>query len=578
MNKRIISALLALVMALSLAACGKTTPSGSQSGDEQITITLGVKGMANVSEWDNNKLVLWLEEQSGYNIDVEVFSSDTGEMAQQVSTIVAGGEKLPDVMFYFNLSDDVKDIYGQDGYLADLLPFFSEENVAKLEAKYGFNILDHIERNCEEEIKNRIFTEGLNAQGKMWGYPSVDATVVGQATNMLYINQNWLDKLGLEMPTTLDELSHVLSEFITKDPNGNGKADEMGMVGSVNIARGDIPTWLINNYIYYHDKYMFNCTDDGEIYIPYDQDAYREGLSYVNGMFEQGLLPELTWTIKESSELPAIFTPADEVAKVGVWAGYASLRTTQDNPTLWEYVPLLPLEGAQPAFNPLSITYYSLIAGDSEHPAEAFEILYLLSTPEGVRRMTRGEEGTDWVWEDCSPDCDQCFGKGIHGDGKAMKILNPDAKSGQTDTTFANQSCLIDFVYDPILYPEHLGTRDVPFSHVVFEPDDGVTTWLEYRNQIHIDHGYGYADVAKANNPKNMVYSLSYTEEETDLLGNAMTDIVTYAKEMRAKFVTGELDVTDDAVWQNYVDTIHTLGWDNAIAAAQSAWDRMNSK
>ncbi len=578
MNKRIISALLALVMALSLAACGKTTPSGSQSGDEQITITLGVKGKANVTEWDNNKLVLWLEEQSGYNIDVEVFSSDAAELAQQVSTIVAGGEKLPDVMFYFNLAPEVVEIYGQDGYLQDLLPYFSEEHVAKLEAKYGFNILDHIERNCEENIKQRIFTEGLSPEGKLWGYPSVDATVVGQATNMLYINQNWLDKLGLEMPTTQEELEHVLTEFVTKDPNGNGKADEMGMVGSVGIARGDIPTWLINNYIYYHDTYMFNATDDGEIYLPYDRDEYREGIAWVNSLYEKGLLPELTWTIKEASELPALFTPADEVAKIGVWAGYASLRTTTDNPVLWEYAPLLPLEGAQPAFNPLAITYYSLISGESEHPAEAFELLYLLSTPEGVRRMTKGEEGVDWEWVDCPPECDQCFGKGTHGDGKAVKKLNDDAYAGQTDSTFSNQTCLIDFVYDPILYPEHLGTRDVPFGHEVFEPDDGVTSWAEYRNQIHKDHGYGYADVANANNPKNMVYKVSYNVEEAEQLGNAKTDILTYAKEMRAKFITGELDVTDDAVWQNYVDTIHSLGWDNAIAVTQTAWDRMNGK
>ena len=106
MNKHIISALLALVMALSLAACGKTQ-TGSQSGDEQITLTLGVNGKANVTEWDNNKLVLWLEEMTGYNLEVEVFSADAGERATQVSTIVAGGDKLPDVMFYFKLSDDM---------------------------------------------------------------------------------------------------------------------------------------------------------------------------------------------------------------------------------------------------------------------------------------------------------------------------------------------------------------------------------------------------------------------------------------------------------------------------------------
>ena len=578
MKKRIISMLLALVMVLSLAACGKTTPSGSQSGDEQITLTLGVNGKANVTEWDDNKLVLWLEEMSGYNIEVEVFSSDANERAQQVSTIIAGGEKLPDVMFYFKLNDDMINTYGADGYLLDLLPYFSEEHVAKLEAKYGFNILRHIEKNCEPVVQRRIFTEGLSPDGKMYSYPSAGTGVADQATNMVFINQSWLDKLGLEMPRTTDELEHVLTEFITKDPNGNGKSDELGMVGTVNIARSDIPTWLINNYIYLNDTYMFNCDDEGNIYLPYDQDGYREGLAYANRLFEKGLLPELTWTIKEASELPALFTPADEVSKIGVWAGYPSLRTTENNPTLWEYQPLLPLEGAQPAVNPVSVYFVSHVSGESEHPEEAFELLYLLSTPEGVRRMKNGEEGVDWVWEDCPPECDVCFGEGTHGDGKAMKILNSEAYSGQTDSTFSNQSCLIGWEYDVKTYPERRGVRDIPFTHTVYEPEDDVITWREYRSEIHSAHGYGYKDVADANNPKNMVFKLVYSQEETELMGNAKVDILTYAKEMRAKFISGELDVNDDAVWQNYVTNIHKMNWDNAISAAQSAWDRMNGK
>ena len=572
--KKTISLILALAMALSLAACGKSTPSASKNDGEQITLTLGVLGKANVTEWDNNKLVLWLEEQSGYNLEVEVFASSVPELTQQLSTMVAGGEKLPDVMFYFNIADDIKDIYGKDGYLLDMAPFFTEEHIAKLEAKYGFNLLKYIEKNLDETMQNRIFTEGKNADGQMFGYPSADHLSHGQPTNMLYINRTWLDKLGLEMPTTLDELTHVLTEFVTKDPNGNGKPDEMGMVGSANIARGDIATWLINNFIYYHDTYMFNCTDDGEIYLPYDRDEYREGLRYVNGMFKQGLLPELTWTIKESSELPALFSPADNVSKIGVWAGYAQLRTTQDNPTLYEYEPLPPLEGAQPALNPLAVYYYSLISGDTEYPEEAFEILYLLSSPEGYIRMASGAEGEDWEWVPEEPNCPECGGKGYNGTGMMVNILNDDAYAGQTDSTFANISCQITYEYDPLNVPEH-AERDVPITHG-YEPDDGEVTWTEYRNEMHKAHGRLYNAAAAANNPKNMVYKLAYTAEEVEQIGNAKTDILTYAKEMRAKFICGELDVNDDAVWQNYVNTIHNLGWDNAIAATQTAWDRMN--
>ena len=45
----------------------------------------------------------------------------------------------------------------------------------------------------------------------------------------MFINKTWLDKLGLQMPTTWDELENVLDAFKTQDPNGNGKADEVPM-------------------------------------------------------------------------------------------------------------------------------------------------------------------------------------------------------------------------------------------------------------------------------------------------------------------------------------------------------------
>ena len=46
---------------------------------------------------------------------------------------------------------------------------------------------------------------------------------------VMMINKTWLDKLGLEVPSTLGELEEVLKAFKEKDPNGNGKADEIPM-------------------------------------------------------------------------------------------------------------------------------------------------------------------------------------------------------------------------------------------------------------------------------------------------------------------------------------------------------------
>ncbi len=47
----------------------------------------------------------------------------------------------------------------------------------------------------------------------------------------LAIRKDWLDKLGLQMPTTIDELFNVAKAFTEKDPDGNGKNDTYGLGG-----------------------------------------------------------------------------------------------------------------------------------------------------------------------------------------------------------------------------------------------------------------------------------------------------------------------------------------------------------
>ena len=49
--------------------------------------------------------------------------------------------------------------------------------------------------------------------------------------NRMFINKAWIDKLGLSMPTTTDELKAVLKAFHDQDPNGNGVQDEIGVYG-----------------------------------------------------------------------------------------------------------------------------------------------------------------------------------------------------------------------------------------------------------------------------------------------------------------------------------------------------------
>ncbi len=66
-----------------------------------------------------------------------------------------------------------------------------------------------------------------SADGNIYSMTQYEPQAWNMTPYRLYINQTWLDKLGLNVPTTTDEYKEVLKAFATQDPNGNGQADEI---------------------------------------------------------------------------------------------------------------------------------------------------------------------------------------------------------------------------------------------------------------------------------------------------------------------------------------------------------------
>ena len=71
-----------------------------------------------------------------------------------------------------------------------------------------------------------------NDKGEMMAIPA-PSMMVGEM-NEMWIRQDWLDKLGLEVPRTWDEMAAVAEAFVTQDPDGNGEDDTIGILGPGN--------------------------------------------------------------------------------------------------------------------------------------------------------------------------------------------------------------------------------------------------------------------------------------------------------------------------------------------------------
>jgi len=554
--KRLVSLVLALSMALGLSACGKT---GGQTGSgegEKITLTIGVPSGANVTEWENNAYTLWLEETSGYNIDIINYNINSSDWKTQLITQVAGGEDLPDIFVDANaMPQELKD----DGYLVDLAPYFKDENNEDAQ-----EYLAMLKKNLEPEMYNRVMSEGYDGDGHWYGFPLLgnEETVY----DMMFINKVWLDKLNLEMPKTWDDFVNVLTAFKDQDPNGNGIADEIPIMGAAGFARSNTPNWIINNFMQYHMSHTVQPNENGQLEFVYFRDEFREGIKAGRDLYDRGLLSDLTWTIKSNSELPATYTPANGVARCGIITGWPSVTCTNGSEIVYEYVPLEPLEGSFVGVHPATHYFQNYIFDECEHKDEAFRLLCIMASPEGTLAHRYGKEGVDWEWA-TNPET---------GD-KAIRILNDEALTGTTNTTWGMASVGSWWMYDP---EEDQGVKDFcPAVDACFVKDEEKTDpWLEYADEIGMKvHEIGL-DYAKEVNAENYLlrYSLAYTAEEEESAGSSTrSEIYHFVNQMIAEYMTGLRDINDDAEWQAFQNRIMgELNGAKFLENSQAAYER----
>ena len=571
--KKTIALLLALVLILGLAACAAKPAETNQPAQQEtktetkeetktetkeepkqeepkaeepaepVTLTIGLVQKVNVESYEDNEFTKWLEEQTGYNIEFVYFSSDHAEAVTQLTAMMAGGEKLPDIIWGINGVEHLRNEWGRDGYLIDLKPYIDDPEASK-------NFWEAA-NELPESIRKLMINRAADPETGAWyAFPHQAVSTTDKQATQVYINQKWLDQLGLEMPTSYEELVDVLIAFRDGDPNGNGIADELPMVGGVGLYRADIVEWLINNWIFCNDAnidgcYFFNVTDDGTVYYPQVTEEYREALRNIHELVDQNLLSTLTWTVSQTSELKALVNPEDGVAIAGVVGCHFSVHTLKDSDLMFDYVPLAPFKYA-----PLEEDNYRLsacITTDCEHPDDAFRLRDVMHTREAGLRMSKGVPEVDWTYAE-------------NDEGETGIVqLNPDAYSGQTHQTWSfNDSAIMNF-------------SESPYKTIV--PAGTEKTWAQLRKDTMDAHYALYTAAAEANNPKNILYIPYYTGAEIAENGDIPTNLEMYFKNCRAEFCNGTMDIEKD--WDKYVSDFWAIGADILLKNAQAAFDRM---
>ncbi|TDF91226.1 extracellular solute-binding protein [Paenibacillus piri] len=128
--------------------------------------------------------------------------------------------------------------------------------------------------------------ENIKIEGKIYGIPRARPEIGGYGIPML--RKDWLDKLNLKVPETMDDLYKVLKAFTEQDPDGNGKNDTIGFSGYVDADGLGRFTWV---------RDVFNQAngwkvDGNQIIHPDVLPGTRDALVWLNRLYKEGLMSQ----------------------------------------------------------------------------------------------------------------------------------------------------------------------------------------------------------------------------------------------------------------------------------------------
>jgi len=536
MKKRVISMILIVTILMSglvMTGCGKKQVKGEN------TLTVGINQNSNITSFDDNAFTKWLEQTTGADIQFVYFSSSGSEAIQQLALTASAGKELPDVMLGFHeMSHYLVNQYGEDGYFADLTSLIDQ---------YGTNYKAALEK-LPDDYREFIQKKALNTNtGEIYAMPISLCSAIDDMQNMMFINKTWLDELGLQAPTNIDELYNVLHAFKTKDPNGNGKEDEIPMLGGSLGKSNDIMTYIINAFIYFSDANHDNVTD-GKVWDPLITDEFRQALIYANKLVDEGLLSDMCFSLSARSDFVNLISPSSGEGKVGIFCGYPNSYFNVQTDEAKNYVALGSLadetgKGGYTVVDPSPLFWCCYISSSCQNKELAMKLIDTLYSDESIMRARHGEKDVDWT-----------YGEGIspYGTKAYVNLVNGQAFIEGNSTWGKNPAGIMTHEnYIPV-YVEGEGTL-AEFSRLQKE------TW----------------DIMeKAVQPEERAIHLLYTQEEYEIREEYHSTVTHYYREQVNSFIAGKLDPSDDAAWDDYKATLYRIGRDKLLEVAQSAYDR----
>lgn len=457
----------------------------------------------------------WLKDlEASSNVKINWVTVSNNDWNEQKGILLAGGE-LPDI-FLGNETIKDADVAGNPGYFLELT-----------------DLIQNYMPNYQHALETipALGTVSTSPDGKIYSFAKIQPARP-MTRNQPIINKTWLDNLNLEIPTTIEELEAVLQAFKDQDANGNGDPnDEIPF-----SHNGDIHIDLLNPFGITDINETWMSIVDGQPFFYPTSDRYKEGIKWLRGLYEKGLIDPETFT-QDWSMLTGKWVN-ESVPLVGLtfqWTPDAVFGKWSD-----QYIAIPPLKGpdGQQFAGGDKDGIFAIMRNEAhittkcEHPEVAARWLDEFYTSEASIQNFWGAIGTVIQKND---------------DGTYELMSPPEGTSA--DAWYWDQSL-----------------RD--FGPKYVEPG--------FNDKLKLDPttGDGFKlEISKMADPfvTQPFPNVIYTQEENDELATLTTDIGGYVLQSRAKWIT---EGGIDAEWDDYVGQLNAMGLERFIEIRMAAFER----
>ena len=363
----------------------ETTPFGRYP--EEVIYTLGkMTGMNNSNlpkgdTYEDNGYTRYLKKQLNIQ-NKDVFEAGENDNYQETVSMTIASRELPDVMVVNDM--DMLQLLVDNDLIEDLTQVYEDctsSRIKDIYNSYGSEILDNV-----------------TFDGKLMALPE---TNIDDGPSLCWLRKDWMDKLGLDAPKTVEDVENIVHEFVQKDPGGNGKGETVGLVCDDELTGGCGYSYEYQNDIIFASfgsfpkQWIYN--KDGEVVYGSVQNEAKAALGKLRQMYQQGTLDN-NFLMRESSNIIELIVSGKCGSFFGPWwsPNNPLMSAMQKNPNAeWQPYLIQTDKDGQTSFasqNPND--KYVVVRKGYKHPEIVMKIVSVLFDDlrydeEDVREMER---------------------------------------------------------------------------------------------------------------------------------------------------------------------------------------------